>query len=149
MTDTPSPGASADARVHGTPDALANVSVVHLDMPRPLRPAVAEALLGTQPPMAPAATYAHDTGAPDSVVIDASVLKPSLTALVRWAVTLLAAALVQHGLISTGAADQLAPILGGLALAAGTLAWSIAQKRLASRRIKVAAQTEPAKVVLR
>ena len=149
MTDTPSPGASADARVHGTPDALANVSVVHLDMPRPLRPALAEALLGTQPPMAPAATYAHDTAAPDSVVIDASVLKPSLTALVRWAVTLLAAALVQHGLISTGAADQLIPILAGLALGAGTLGWSLLQKRLASQRVVAAAKADPAKVVLK
>ena len=53
------------------------------------------------------------------------------------------------GLISKGSADQLAPILGGLALAAGTLAWSLIQKRLAGRRIVAAAKADPAKVVLK
>ena len=140
MTDTPPPGAPDGARVHGDASALAAVTVTKLDVPRPLTPAQADAVFEPQ---------AADVLPLDSVVVDASVLKPSLTALVRWAATLLAAALVQHGLLSQGSADQLAPILGGLALAGGTLAWSIAQKHLAAGRIRRAALAPPAKVVLR
>ena len=78
--------------------------------------------------------------APDAAVVDASELKPSLTVLVRWLVTLLAAALVQPGWITRGQADSLIPILGGAALAGGTLGWSLLQKRFASRRIRIAAK---------
>ena len=140
MTDTPQPGAADAARVHGDASALAAVTITKLATPRPLTPAQTDAVFQ------PRGAGVLD---PDTMVVDVGVLKPSLTALVRWAVTLLAAVLVQHGLLSRGLADQLAPILTGLALACGTLAWSLAQKRMASTRIRRAALASPSRVVLR
>ncbi len=92
MTDTPSPGAGANARVHGSPDALAQVDVAHLSRPLPLSSANAEALLGPPPPpSAPPAKLAHEATGPapapvslDTVVIEGSALKPQLLSLLRW-----------------------------------------------------------------
>ena len=159
MTDTPSSGASADASARGDPDALAAVTITRLDTPHPLSPAEAETAFETptasqtpqprpMPPMPPPATFAHDTGDPRRAIVDASVLKPSVTALVRWIIHGLGIWLISRGL-SQGQEAGLEPILGGLTLSGGALAWSVLQKRLAARRIVRAARADPRNVVIR
>ena len=138
MTDTPSSGAGADARVLGAPAASEQLDVVHLSRPLPLSDAEAETVFAPQ-----VAT------APGLVTIEASALKPQLLGLLRWALTLFAAGLVQRGLLSRDDVGQLVTIGSGVPLAAGTAACSWDQKRLAARRIRDAAAADPAKVVLR
>ena len=89
-------------------------------------------------------------GAADAapVVIDASVLKPSLTALIRWLMHALGVWLITRGL-APGQADALEPILTGLALSGGALLWSVLQKRWVSFRVRLAARTEPERVRLK
>ena len=136
MTDTPSPGASANARVHGTADALAALDITPVD--RPIGTAVASDIFAAAEP-APVE--------PASVVIEASALKPQLLSLLRWLIHGLGIWLISRGLSQGQAA--LEPILGGIALSGGALGWSIIQKDLASERIHVAAAADPARVVLR
>ncbi len=89
MTDTPSPGAGADARVHGTADALAGVTITHVD--RSISPAYAEALLGPEPPLPPRATLAHEGTAP----ADLAAAKPAAqSSTILAAITAAAPALV-------------------------------------------------------
>ena len=137
MTDTPSPGASADARVHGTADALAGVTITHVD--RPLSSAEADAAF--QPRTFGPAPL-------DAVVIAASPLKPQLLSLLRWLIHGLGIWLISRGL-SQGQEAALEPILGGVALSGGALGWSILQQDLASARIHVAAAADPKLVVLK
>ena len=138
MTDTPSPGAGADARVHGPPAALALLDIHHLAAPRPLSPAEADAAFQPRSQVLELST----------TVIDASPLKPQLLALVRWLIHGLGIWLIAHGL---GEAQEAAaePILTGIALSSGALAWSILQKNMAAQRLHAAAAAEPAQVVLR
>ena len=141
MTDTPSHGAGADARVHGDPAVIAALDIKHVD--RRASPAEASAIFAAAEPAPPGAVPL------DTAVIDASALKPQLLGLVRWAVTLFAMWLVQRGFVSQGLAGQLIPVLVGVILAAGTLVWSIIQKDLAAERIHQAAAADPKLVVLK
>ena len=149
MTDTPSSGAGADARVHGDPAAIAQLDVVHMSRPLPLSPAEAEALLG-QPTLSPSAALAHDGQAPPAatVLVDLRQLKPWATALVRWLMHGVGVWLIAHGMSQARAGD-LEPILTGLACSLGALAWSCAQKRLQAIRLERAARASPSAVVLR
>lgn len=94
-----------------------------------------------------------DTSSPDAasaapVAVDARLLQPWLTALVRWAMQALGVWLVAHGL-SQASSDRLEPILTGLVLSLSALGWSLLQKRLAQLRLVRAAGLNPAKVVIR
>ena len=139
MTDTPSQGASADARVHGDPSALTGVTVTKLAQPKPISSAQADALFASQ------GAPAHDL---DTVVVDASALKPQLTALARWAIHGVGIWLITYGLSQTQEAG-LEPIATGLLMSGAALAWSLLQKRLAGHRLEIAAAADPAKVVLK
>ena len=138
MTDTPS-GARDDPRVHGDASALADVTVRKLDTPIPLSPAEAEAAF--QP-------HTISSADPAPVLVDATVLVPSLTALVRWLLQGFGIWLINHGM-THARADSLVTILTGLGLSGGALTWSIIQKHLAAHRIMRAARADPRRVRLR
>ena len=137
MTDTPLPGAGADARVHGNLDVLGSVTAMHVD--KPLSQAEADAAFQPQT-IGPVPL--------DTVVIEASPLKPQLLSLLRWVIHGLGIWLVTRGL-SQGQEVALEPIIAGLALSGGSLGWSFIQKELAAERIHQAAAADPKLVVLK
>ncbi len=140
MTDTPSHGAGADARVHGDPAVIAALDIKHVD--RRASPAEASAIFAAAEPAPPGAVPL------DTVVIDASALKPQLLSLLRWLIHGLGIWLITRGL-GQGQEAALEPILAGIALSGGALGWSIIQKDLAAERIHQAAAADPKLVVLK
>lgn len=70
--------------------------------------------------------------------MDNETIKTFVGSAVRWLLVLLAGILVKKGIISTEESDvyvnQALPVVIGLVIALGTLAWSIWQKRSAAAK---------------
>lgn len=72
----------------------------------------------------------------------AQLIKNSVGAGVRWTLVLLAGVLVKKGIISTEDStvyvEQATPVVVGVVIAAGMLAWSLWQKRHANQKVDLA-----------
>jgi hypothetical protein len=68
-----------------------------------------------------------------------TALLPYLTAVLRWALALLAGWLVRKGLLDADQSAQFVTILGGVAVAAVPLVWSFVQKHRTASHIQDAA----------
>jgi hypothetical protein len=68
-------------------------------------------------------------------------IKPKLTAAARWAMTLAAGYLAQHGLLSTTTTGAFEDAGAAAILALGALVWSIIQKELQKKQVQQALAT--------